>query len=813
MASQIIDDFGFYDELGRNNSYLIYFDPDTEVFSVSFSGTGGAVEQGGVSTSQRGRPVNSDLPNQLVNSAGTIRYYFKSKNSTPFAYVSIEQEIVPCDIDLDSSSTDETADDANDGTITLSATSQYTGIEYSINGTDWFSSGLFTGLAPGLYTGSARDSNECIATAFLEIKAYVDPDTNVKYRVDYRDNFDNPCRIDVLQPGYEGPIIPLRGVGKSACIITRDCGDDPYETIVNSKAEISVYQEENLPIDILELQNGQDREFKVNFYISGNIEFTGFIIPDGIQQYFKAAPFELNFTATDGLKLLSDIPYSHTELTGGRSIINYFRQILFANLGLPLPIRWANTLKNEAFLLEDDLFSGSVRWAANDEGFKDSQGKFKSGLYILEGMLKSMQCRIVQSGGRWVIWRINDVVTGQFNAKETPATLSGLSVVDVGALDVNKSIWLDGDYRLIMNDTIITSLPGLKSVKTTYQQDQRDNILPNGNMDILGVGVGTPPVWWTATNVTSFQSAPSLSDAKGYSARIFNSTGGAGEFGLTDIYLPIDSDVLYDHFNFGFKFSIVSGYTLDGDGNIDWALTPFKFQISYLSGSVTYFLNEFGFWVTTATSIQITVDNLRPNDIAQVDFNRRQNIPLPLPDASPLERETPPSLQVTFEIPDGRTVVYDDIYLNVESNSDVYEAQTATSLNTGSEDYTLEISSAHSGFYVSNFMRSFSQSGLDKFFRDSRLEAATLTEMNSHAILRNRYKNSLMFEGSIYGGQYKYDEIYNIPTYEGKKFLPLRSAWNTETNAVSLTMVEVRDDGTGITLTHYGSNDNTANSN
>lgn len=639
----------------------------------------------------------------------------------------------------------------------------------------------------------------------------------IKYRIKYKDYFDSECRIDISKDSYRDSPRIIRGVEKSALILTRDCSDDPFDTIINTKAEITIYQDEKKSIDILELQVAQDREFRVNYYINDELKFSGFIISDGIQQNFSSPPFELTLTATDGLMLLNSIPYSDNTLAGGKCILNYLRQVLFAgnNLNLPLPIRWRNTLTNDAYPSENDVLTGSVKWSnLSNEGFIDSQGNPKSCFYVLEGLLKSMQSRIMQVDGRWIIWRINDVVSGVFPMRETPGTVFGFTLLDVESKNYNKTIWSDGDYKFIAEDAIITVLNGLKSVTTTYNQDQRDNVLPNGSMDIV---VSGKPLFWDVNvpvDDATVESIPSLSAAKGFAVQVSNPVGKpAATFGIKDWWLPIDTDILYTYINFGFKFCIKSGAVVDGSGIINWDLTPMKIFITYNPNdneTDQYYLNEFGFWTKTVTEISITVDQLKQGDIAQVDFNKHQNIVMPIPLVTPISRNNSPKIRITFAIPAGRVVQFDDIYVNVLDNSDVYEASVA-SLNTGKENYELTISSAHSGFYVSNFMTKYSNSGLEKFFSDSRLAGATLTEMNSHAILRSRRFSSLVFEGSIYGAKYSYNEIYNIVSFPDKKFLPLKSSWNPETNVVNITMVEIRNDTMIANVKHYGTNDKKSN--
>lgn len=73
----------------------------------------------------------------------------------------VMEEVTPCDLLLGApefSKTDESILAANDGTATLNATSSFT-IEYSLDNITFVVGALFTGLAPGTYTGYVRDTN------------------------------------------------------------------------------------------------------------------------------------------------------------------------------------------------------------------------------------------------------------------------------------------------------------------------------------------------------------------------------------------------------------------------------------------------------------------------------------------------------------------------------------------------------------------------------------------------------------------------------------------------------------------------------
>ena len=139
----------------------------------------------------------------------------------------------------------------------------------------------------------------------------------VKYRCDYKNVFNQLCRIDISLSTWETDPILLRSVGERGCVIERDCGTDPYETIISTSAILSLYQDQDV-IDISELQQAGDRDFEVDFYINSELKFKGFIIPDGIVRPLKGWAHEINITATDGVRLLSGLQYDPPSISESR---------------------------------------------------------------------------------------------------------------------------------------------------------------------------------------------------------------------------------------------------------------------------------------------------------------------------------------------------------------------------------------------------------------------------------------------------------------------------------------------------------------
>lgn len=645
----------------------------------------------------------------------------------------------------------------------------------------------------------------------------------IKYTIPYRDFANTAWRVDIALQSWTEDAFVLTGVGQSACSIewSPTETDDPFCPTIGSTATISFY-DENHVVDVSELQNAQDTDFTVYVYRDNELYWVGYLIPDGVQNPLKAVP-QLNISCTDGLSLLDDMIYDHDNLpgldaTGIRIPMNYIRQILFSpkNLGLMLPIDWTNSLQCTAF--NNDMFvgdlTGAVIWSARGEGYTSYQlnGETKTCGYILWGILKSAQCNIKQVAGRWVIRRIPDIVTGIFSNTHIDASLGIMGPV-TSTIDINKVIGATG-YRFMNEDQVTTVRKGVKLCRTTYEANVRENILPNGNMDIESLGT---PIYWNATGDTVFVSTGGIDGREGSAVELTNITGGAAYdiFGLSDggsplltSGLPIDAYTLVKRISFGFIFSPILGFPVDPvSGIIDFSSNPFEIQITlFMGGSTIYYLDEFAIWRTTPTFISISVEGLKLNDVAQVDFNRNNAIIIPIPSA-PLDAGDKCELSVFFKVKDGQQYDLDYVHFTIDENNDVYEA-AYNSENTAIDERTLEISSSFGGYMLSNYMSVWNRSDEECFYNDGSFYTGNLTGVNSQAIMRFLYKSSVIYNGSMYIADSKWtmDEVYTIDTLTGK-FIPLNATYNTETCEVQIVAIECRNDDISLTEKHYGSND------
>lgn len=563
--------------------------------------------------------------------------------------------------------------------------------------------------------------------------------------------------------------------------------------------------------------------------IQGQLYWTGYLIPDGIQKPMKSVP-DIQLSCTDGLSLLTDMPFNYadnlpgTASTPNRCPMNFIRLILFNthNLGLPLPIHWTNALQCTVF--SDEMFTSSVGWGLLGEGWTSYQSDdptnpasgvvYKTCEYILSGMVKSIQGRIYQCDGKWVIRRINDIVTGTIANSYIDGN-QGIMNIRTNTISADRVIGLLG-YPFINENQLTTVRKGVQSCKVTYDANFRENILPNGSQDLINTFAGAPYYWEIEPDGLAESVAP-IDGRSGSATKLTNSGGGAGATDNfrpvdsvgTQRYLPLDAFNLVKRLQFGFVFSPTAfGFPVAGSGLIDWSTDPFKINITYVADTTLYYLDEFAIWRTSPVDISIRPDGVAPGDVVQIDFNKNNAIILPKPAAELVPPAGACEIQISFQVTDGQVYTVDYIYITIDENTDVFQS-TYAGVNTAVDERSLQISSSWGGYFISNYMTEWSRSDDECYYTDG-IYTGTLTGMTANAIMRFLYKSSVIYNGdmNVRNEHWTLDQIYTIDSLNGK-YMPIQASYNTERSEVSLIAIECRNDDILLTEKHYGSNDKT----
>ncbi|GEM_PF-2993375 len=437
----------------------------------------------------------------------------------------------------------------------------------------------------------------------------------VKYFIPFYDDGNELWRVDIDIPGFSGTSIELTGVGRSFCQLDYgSSNEDPYEEIISSSLTIQLYNR-NDQIDIRELQLLGDQDGRIVLYRNNILEWTGFILPDGIQRIISGGPYVVSITATDGLMLLDNKPFSgvtNWPLPTGMNVrcpLAFVRYVLFGsrNLNTTLPIRWTSEVNSVIY--SDDGFAGQTGWGSLGEGWTDLNSRPKSCMYILRGLLSAFQMRIFQSGGKWIIQRVNDVLSGEYSWKEISTEYGPLSI-PVLTSGISNSLLA---HQFVNENQTMLIKPSLSKMEVKYDHAQAENNLPNGGFEKTG-SIGGILNWHFFSNPFNRAEAKvyedgTINNREGNSLDLSyplpsTPTNDYAEYSIIGS-LPVDSNLLFKRFLLGFIFMPVKGFpywtTGEKEGFIDFDSKVFQIKVQYINSNseglpVEYCLNEFGFW-------------------------------------------------------------------------------------------------------------------------------------------------------------------------------------------------------------------------
>lgn len=425
----------------------------------------------------------------------------------------------------------------------------------------------------------------------------------LKYFLDYKSSSQDSFRIEVYSPTHTGEPIQLVGSAPDTLSINwgDNTSDDPHsEHLLASTATFRVY---NDLVDVEELQNILNDEYKVKIYKNGAIFWNGYLLSDGIQKQRGGVRYVITLSATDGVKQLDGLVYKRTLLEeldpkyitvngvkcAKRAPLNIIRQILFSErfLNNPLPIRWMCNNKSDQYPNSDALAG------LNEvDPYGELELQEKDCYWWLNSLIKSQYCWMRQYKGYWYIINYLDLKAsnGVFTGYEIPALLSDVTATAI-TIDMSEML-----YTTIAGDGFNMLKKAYSTVNAIYDDTtNKNNVVPNGSFDQLKNGV---PLYWKSLkgDARISSSRPLNSEYEGNSISVSNFT--ANNDWITFGQIPLDTTVLFKNATLGFIFNPESGYSVNGDGvlNRNQVVARIKFT-GYKDGQLSnLYLNENGYW-------------------------------------------------------------------------------------------------------------------------------------------------------------------------------------------------------------------------
>jgi len=246
--------------------------------------------------------------------------------------------------------------------------------------------------------------------------------------------------------------------------------DDRFQTLMSSQLEFNMLVPNAQDGQFLHLFDGSETRYKVQITdtaIVPKLIWQGYLLPEQFSEPYNNGCFFVNFLATDGIGRLKGkyLPeeYYKLEQTIPKIIASCLK--LTGNV---LIVYIAPAIKNAiASLKLKDIAINTISYIKTDKKKKPTK---KDAYYILNEVVKSIGCKLLQYNGAWFIIGIN-------RFKDTSISLEKYNYNGdyIGGAVMNRSIMnavFEASPELSINSK-------LKKVEVDWEYNQKDTLTPD----------------------------------------------------------------------------------------------------------------------------------------------------------------------------------------------------------------------------------------------------------------------------------------------------------------------------------------------
>ena len=211
------------------------------------------------------------------------------------------------------------------------------------------------------------------------------------FRLEYCNKDGLQARLDITTPG-EDLIVEIEGAGDPFRLTYKPDKQDKSFHFLTTSAEINIYETPLFNIDTLKTSN--ETQIRVDYYIDGQKNWTGFVIPDFFSREIGGAGV-VSMVASDRISTLKGVTLS--DLPAVISIRDLAVQCL-AKTGLDLPLKTMADFESYQF-----GFNEYFRSYITSQRLYDTRGRSISCYDILHSILVASGSKLVQKDAEWHI--------------------------------------------------------------------------------------------------------------------------------------------------------------------------------------------------------------------------------------------------------------------------------------------------------------------------------------------------------------------------------------------------------------------------
>jgi hypothetical protein len=386
--------------------------------------------------------------------------------------------------------TDASSSSATDGAFTVTAQSTNP-IQYKLgsdfvydDGSGHQSTGVFTGLGPGLYVVYIRDSVNCFASTQVTIG--VNNTYGPIYRLEYDDPVGGVTKLDVVKRAYLGSVTEVCGTDVPWLRALRaEASQDKFESILSTKVTLGLLSETNL--EFAPLYTNNPNEFRINYYKDSVLKGVYKVLPQQYGEDYKAPPYYTYVVATDGLPSLTDFVFLQDDGQRFNGSIRAIELIAFILRKTKLELNIRVGINMYATEMDETDADDPL-----DQAYVDTDTYYINETeptldYVLRQIIEPFGARLIQENAVWNIVRVEEM-RGEYDYREFDS--DGVYVSNSSydpVLDVVVPTSISNGFVYSDVDHYMSLCPGYGKIRVFYKLGLRPNILENGDFRFTSI--------------------------------------------------------------------------------------------------------------------------------------------------------------------------------------------------------------------------------------------------------------------------------------------------------------------------------------
>jgi len=291
---------------------------------------------------------------------------------------------------------------------------------------------------------------------------------STKYYTTFDDFSGNTFTVNLKKNNYSSGTTVINSFDLTPLVINYRGGkDDINNGVHGSECTFRFYSRESDSSVFDEIYTSNYKDWMIEVLKGGVLYWTGYVKPENLSRPFLKNSYFITLSAVDGLADLKNIEYPSASATGDTGLITIIKTCL-NQTGIELDFEIQNNIYESVLMTSSEFLFEQVK--ANSKRFKDDKDgrvKYINCYSVLNFVLNSLNSKIIQSGGKYIITNQDEQNSKKWSIDYT--ALTGASTTYNRNIDITN-------YKVIANTDDLSQMQPYKKIETTFRNKYVNDI-------------------------------------------------------------------------------------------------------------------------------------------------------------------------------------------------------------------------------------------------------------------------------------------------------------------------------------------------